>query len=167
MSLVALPVTYSGNFNPFYGCFSANISQPIAQNSPTVANFDTTEISYGISLVAQTQLTVSNDGVYEFGFSPQLFISGANATEFRMWLRLNGNNLSRTSSVVELGNNNRANIPFFSYLISMTAGQYVEFVATANTNIGSFQYFGAKTNPPDAYNAPSDPALIAIGKRVG
>ena len=167
MSLVALPVNYSGNFNPFYGSFSGNADQTINKDSPTVALFDTTEISYGVSLVAQTQLTVSNDGIYECSFSPQLAVSGGTKTEIITWLRLDGNNIARTSSRVELGNNNSTNFPYFSYILSMSAGQYVEFVVSASTLNATLEYHPAKVNPPDLYNAPSDPSIIAIVKRIG
>lgn len=166
MSVLVRP-DFSVPFASAFGSFSANITQAIGQNSPTIANFDTTEISNDVLLSGGNRITVVNGGVYEISFSPQLFISGANSTDIVIWIRLNGNDVPRTSSVIELGNNNRTNFPYISFILAIGGSGYVQLLASSTTAIASFENYPAKVSPPDLYNAPSNPALIASVKRIG
>ena len=150
-----------------WGSFSSNVDQTIA-TTPHVAQFDTVEGSNGVTLVGGTKLTVSSAGVYAFDISPQLAHSGGGTEIITFWLRVDGVDVPRSASSLEMGNNNNRTLPFLQIDLPLNAGQYVEwvFVSTAATGL-TLEHFPAVLSPPAAFAVPAIPSIIASVKRLG
>jgi hypothetical protein len=149
-----------------YGSFSSSVDQPFAPGAPIVVTYNTTEASNGVSVVANTQLTVSVTGVYSFTLSPQLLHTGGGTETIIFWARLNGTNIPRSASSLEMGNNNNRTLPFIELILPMTAGQYVEWVfySAVGTNL-SLEHFNEVIGPP--VSIPAIPSVIAGVKLIG
>lgn len=156
-----------GSNTAIYGSFTSNTTQDVA-TTPHVAQFDTVEGASGVSLVGGTKLTVAESGVYGVDISPQLAHSGGGTEIITFWLRVNGIDVPRSASSLEMGNNNNRTLPFLQIDLPLNAGQYVEwvFVSTSATDL-RLTYFPAQLSPPAAFAIPAIPSIIANVKRIG
>ena len=156
-----------GSPTAVWGAFSSNVDQTVS-TTPTVVQFDTVEGSHGVTLVAGSRLTVADSGVYGVDISPQLAHSGGGAEIVTFWLRVDGVDLPRSASSLEMGNNNNRTLPFLQLDLPLNAGQHVEwvFVSTSATNL-TLEHFPAVVSPPAAFSVPSIPSAIANVKRIG
>jgi len=154
-----------------YGSFSDDSDQNFVPGDAFVVKFNTTEAANGVSVANDpvsgrpTRLTVAQAGVYAFTLSPQILHTGGGGEIITFWLRKGGVNVPNTGSSLEMGNNNNRTLPYIEIILSMGAGQYVEwaFTATTGTNV-SLEHFGAVVGPPAV---PAIPSVIAGVKRLG
>jgi hypothetical protein len=154
-----------------YGSFSDDSDQNFVPGDAFVVKFNTTEAANGVSVANDpvsgrpTRLTVAQAGVYAFTLSPQILHTGGGGEIITFWLRKGGVNVPNTGSSLEMGNNNNRTLPFIEVILTMSAGQYVEwaFTATTGTNV-SLEHFGAVVGPPAV---PAIPSVIAGVKRLG
>jgi hypothetical protein len=148
-----------------YGSFSSTADQPLSAGSATIVTYNQTEAANGVSVVASTRLTVAHDGVYSFTLSPQLYHTGGGAELITFWARLDGTDIPRSASSLEMGNNNNRTLPFIEIILPLVAGQYVEwaFQASTGTDI-KLEHFDAVVVPPVV---PAIPSVIAGVKRIG
>lgn len=160
-----------GSVPAIYGSFSDSTIQNFIPGDAFVVQFDTTEASNGVSVVTDpltskpTRLTVSESGIYAFTLSPQLVHSGGGTETIIFWLRQNGTNVPRSSSSLEMGNNNNRNLPFIEIILPMAAGQYVEWLFTSATGTSlSLRSYPGVLGPPEI---PAIPSVIAGVKRLG
>lgn len=146
-----------------YGQFSDSTDQPLAAGTPKVVTFNTTDVSAGVSLVAGTQLTVAATGLYRFDISLQMLNSGGGGSTITFWPRINGSNVPNSASSIEMGNNNNRTLPYVMLFLSLTAGQYVEWVVQATGANTSIEHFNAVVGPPAI---PAIPSVIATVTRI-
>ena len=157
-----------------YGSFSDTTDQAFVVGAPFVVKFDTTEAANGVSVVNDpislrpTRLTVAQAGVYALTLSPQILHTGGGTEIITFWLRLNGSDVLRSASSLEMGNNNNRTLPYIEIILPMAAGQYVEWVFTASTGTNvTLENFDAVLSPPAAFAVPAIPSVIAGVKRLG
>lgn len=172
-NVVETPIT-TGALAAVYGAYSNTdgpITIPVAPLNPLVVSFTDIEGESGVTLdggAPGTKLKVATTGVYEFSFSPQLVHSGGNDSTISMWLRLNGlSPVPRSNSDVKLANNNDTIFLYIAVIVSLTAGDYVEWLMSSSgagpTVLNSFAGTGG-TGPNDR---PLAPAVIASVKLIG
>ena len=97
--------------------------------------FENTYLGNGVSIVDDTEITVSADGVYNFQVTLQTdHIGGSDAT-ITTWINKNGTDVPyRGQQQTVKGNSIHA--VFWNFLIDLTAGQYIEmYWATNDTNL--------------------------------
>lgn len=159
----------TGSGTTIYGSFSDSTVQPIPAGSALAVQYNTVELSNGVTVVNNgsgkpTRLTVSASGIYAFDISPQLVHSGGGTETITFWARIDGTNVPRSASSLEMGNNNNRTLPFLQLDLQMSAGQYLEwmFTSTTGTNI-NLEAFGAAAGPPAI---PAIPSVIANVKRI-
>jgi hypothetical protein len=154
-----------------YGAFSDSTDQAFVVGSELIAKYNTTEASYGVTVandpitLRPTRLTVPQTGVYSCCISPQFYHTGGGTETITFWARVNGTDVPRSASSVEMGNNNNRNLPFCELILPLTAGQYVEWVFTASSGTTlNLEAFPAVTGPPAV---PAIPSVIASVKLIG
>lgn len=155
-----------------YGQFYSNIDQPIADGGVGINTmyFESTASANGVTCVDpgtgfNTQITVAAAGVYAFTLSPQLFKSaGGGVAEVSFWLRKNGSDEPSTASFVEVRNNEHA-LPFIEIILTMLAGEYVEWVSHATLPNVTLEQEPASVAP--AVVRPAAPSVIAGVKYLG
>lgn len=123
---------------------SANVSQSVY--------FDTTGPQFGVSLVDNTKLTVTDAGTYNIQFSAQLVADGGSDNVF-IWFKKNGTNIAGSASEVLL-DNNKENIMTVNILDTANANDYYEIAWENNNNNGKLLYQAASGN------VPSTPSVI-------
>lgn len=166
----AAAITYSTQ--AIYGIFSDSTDQLLPTGSSLTVQFNTTENSNGVFIANNleiiprpTRITVSQDGVYAFTLSPQLFHSGGGTEIITFWMQKDGVNVPNSTSSLEMGNNNNRNLPYIEIILPMLAGQYVEwlFTASSGTNI-TLEAYPASIGP---VSIPANPSVIAGVRRLG
>ncbi len=119
----------------FYSTETQNISVPPA--IPTLFTYNNAPVTRGISIVSSSRITVTKTAIYEAYYSIQLHrTSGGSGVFIYVWLRKNGLDIPDTNGRTEANSNNGDTLPIVPYIISLNAGDYIEFVAQADgTNV--------------------------------
>jgi len=151
-----------------FGSFSSTETQKaLLSNTEYIWSYNTIEIANNIIITNNlsgnpTRITVLEDGIYEIGYSAQLYKDGGTTAIISIWAKQNGINVPRTNSMTTIGNNNSTNIPFCTTFFSMNAGDYIEF-AFSSTQLGvEIQAVDTQSSP----NRPADPSVIIVAKRI-
>ena len=149
----------SGSFQPaYYGTFVSTTNQ--TNGGATTANavsFDTPGLYNGVSITSGNQITFANAGTYlieyELAFASS---TGANPSIFT-WLSQQGTNIANsTCDFVLLGGASQAQIINQQWIVSVTAGQYIQvYWSSSNTNV-SLVYQAASSSP----TKPASPSAI-------
>lgn len=155
----------AGALTAVYGQFYSTQVQnvPLAPAQPLTITYNNIAGANGVSLVANTQITVAAAGVYEFSISLQLDkIQGGQNDIVTFWLRKNNNNVPDSASSIEMGNNNNRTLPFVPIILTMAAGDYVEWLISTNTTNNVNVQSIAAAGP-----IPGIPGVIVSAKRLG
>jgi hypothetical protein len=114
-----------------------------------------------VSVVSSTRITVSKTAVYEAYYSIQIHrTSGGSPVYVYIWLRKNGLDVPDTNGRVAINSNNGDSLPIVPYILSLNAGDYIEFVVQADD--ADVQLL---TTTPTI--GPRIPAIIAGIKEIG
>lgn len=150
-----------------YGAFSNNADQNLAAASTAyTVVFNTTDLSSNISR-ASNQFTISTAGTYNIQFSLQLANTDSQAHSAEIWLALNGTDVAGTGSKYDVpsshGSSDGYLIAVANFLVTVTAGQYIELKIAANqvengvTDGIYIEAYAAQTTP---YVRPSIPSSV-------
>jgi hypothetical protein len=118
------------------GLFYSSTNQTAAATGTGYpVEFENTYLGNGVSIVDDTEITVSADGVYNFQVTLQTdHIGGSDAT-ITTWINKNGTDLPYGGQQQTVKGNS-IHAVFWNFLIDLTAGQYIEmYWATNDTNL--------------------------------
>jgi hypothetical protein len=121
-----------------YGAFHDETTQSAALNTATAIKFGKTDLSSGVSVANQTQLTPAYDGVYNVQFSLQLhkLSGGGSGDTVQIWLDKNGTAVPQSNTLVTVNSNNPYVVSAWNFLVYLKAHQYCRIMwATNNTQI--------------------------------
>lgn len=150
----------SGNL---YGVFIDTTDQSLSQNVATVWSANTTLENYGVTLENNTQFKVSSGGTYNFQFSAQVFANNNNESVY-VWFRKNGNNIDDSATHFVFPTNNNYSVLAWNFVISLNAGDYLEFVwASLTGNFCSLQHVPEQIG---VVNIPAVPSLIVTVTQI-
>jgi hypothetical protein len=121
-----------GDF-PVYGVFYDTTKQTAPSANTGVAMvFGSTAQATGVSIVDNTKITVSQEGVYNFEFSAEFHESKAsNAGEARIWFAKNGTNIPNSSRQVTIAKGVKF-VLSWNYVETMQAGEYIQIIWDVN-----------------------------------
>jgi hypothetical protein len=120
-----------GNKQFNVGAFQSNINQSGSANVSQSMAFEVTDISKGVSIASNSQITLANSGTYNIQFSAQI-LADTGADDVYIWLKKNGTNVTATAGHVVLANNEEL-IAAWNYVVEAVANDYYE-IAWQNTN---------------------------------
>lgn len=110
------------------GDFYSDIDQTAALiNTEYIATFNSEHSAMGVTVESDTQITVEDDGVYQFVFTGQLTSGASPAVGTVVWAKLNGTEIpysGRQNDITTVNANTIVTLNFFQVL---SAGDYVEF----------------------------------------
>jgi hypothetical protein len=151
----------------WFGAFSSLVDQTASVNEATPMEFEVTEINdHGITVVDDTQITVSADGVYNIQFSAQLVNTGSHERNISIWLYANGANVADSNTQITVpkahGHGDGQVVAAWNLFVRMKAGQYAQLMwSTPSTDV-SIQHIAAQTTPA----RPVTPSVILTVNRV-
>lgn len=154
-----------------FGYFSDSTTQTATlANTAYYIKYNTVEVANGMTLANNTlgdpsRITVSEDGVYEIGYSVQLNKSGGPALDISIWATLNrengGGNIPRSNNAITLTNNSVDITTFFKLYLALHAGDYVEFAWSGTGSGATLTANPAGVSP----TRPADPSVVVTAKR--
>ena len=131
------PIGPTGSGSNVAASYYSNTTQPIAVSTGTVFTYTSTFVEVGgVSLdTGKTKMIVPVSGVYEFWYSIELQkTQGGTNTNTYIWPRINGIDLPDSNSRISLNSNNSDVFPIVPYIVSLNAGDTVEFVSQADND---------------------------------
>ena len=150
----------TGSFQPaYYGTFVSTSNQ--ANGGATTANavnFDSSPaIANGISVTSGNQITFANAGIYEITYELAFINSTGGNPTITTWLAQQGTNITNsTCDFVLQGGASQPQIINQTFIVNVTAGQYIQIYWACPSTTTSLTYQAALTNP----TRPASPSAI-------
>jgi hypothetical protein len=115
----------------------------------------------GVSLVANSRITVSKTAIYEAYYSIQVNRTSGGTSEYiYVWLRKNGIDVPDSNGRVGTNSNNGDSLPIVIYVLPLNAGDYIEFASQASAD--HLQILAITSGIP----GPAIPSIIAGIKEI-
>ena len=106
------------------GAFNSTITQSGSAAVSQSMTFNNTDISNGVSIVSNSQITLANTGTYNIQFSAQV-LAATGQDDVYIWLKKNGTNVANTGTKLVLANN-EADVAAWNFVITAAASDYFE-----------------------------------------
>jgi hypothetical protein len=137
-----------------YASYTSTTDQTLAAaDTAYPVEFDTTEVESGISLVSNSQLTVSQSGLYLITVSYQVTSSNSSSSTFYAWMAKNGTDVARSRLDFTVKANGDTKVVSASYQISLAAGDYIELMWAGDTVNLTLDEIPATAFAPEAPSA--------------
>lgn len=147
----------------WYGAFSDNANQTILlANTAYAMRLNTTETSYGISVVSNDRITVAYSGTYNLQFSAQMLHTGGGSQIATIWFAINGVNVPRSSTDVTITGNGERYVAAWNIFLTMVAGQYAQILWSAPDTSISLAAIASQVSP----TRPATPSVIVTMNKV-
>ena len=142
----------------YYAQYQDVLTQTIAViNTGYPINFRTLDISNGVTIVSNSQITFANTGIYNLQFSVQLENSDNQEHDVTIWLRKNGVDVAGSAGFVAVvakhGGINGHTITSWNYLLDVVGGEYYELVWSATSTQVTMPFIAAGSPPPSTASA--------------
>lgn len=150
----------AANKYPF-GLFESDASQSITTaNTPQVVAFNGSEYTYGTSL-SGNQVTVDYAGLYNVHVEATFVNSSSQIHDAFLWLRVNGVNVEHSTAWFGVSDKQGSNVgatrASIEHPLELSAGDYVEVIVEADSNVISLLANASQTTP---YARPSSPSVM-------
>ena len=106
------------------GAFNSTITQSGSAAVSQSMTYNNTDISNGVSIVSNSQITLANSGTYNIQFSAQV-LAATGQDDVYIWLKKNGTNVANTGTKLVLANN-EADVAAWNFVITAAASDYFE-----------------------------------------
>ncbi len=151
-----------------HGAWQDSTTQTGSATAGTPFTFNTADVVDGITLVANSRLTVPVTGVYNFQWSGQFQNVENDIEDVTVWLRINGADVPGSAGVISLAARKSATIFArtiigWNYFLSLTAGQYVQIIWLPSVATITVPSFPASITPAH----PSTASVIVTVNQVG
>lgn len=117
------PTTPAGYYGDFYSDATQNnmvLYNPVKVNNTTLSN--------GVSVVAQSQITVANSGIYNIQFSLQVSTTSGSDKELFVWLRKMGMNVPYTNTQVDIQGGSKKAVAAWNFVVKLGASEHVQLI---------------------------------------
>jgi hypothetical protein len=112
-----------------YGSFYDTTTQTATViNTATAITFNTTDLSQGVFLSTTSRVMVDTEGVYNFDTSFQLDKTAGGTGIFDFWFRLNGVDVTDSTSRIRVQGNNSEVFSSLNYFFDLKANDYIELM---------------------------------------
>jgi len=141
-----------------YGVFTRTSDLSASNNTPTVVDFDTAEISNGVSIVSNSRATVDQSGLYQIEWTLHWDSQGTGfgTDPVYTFLRKNGTDVPNTLRRNSVSDFDPAGQTFtFTRTLSLDADDYIEVVIVTTGGDVDLEYVAAITSP---FTAPATAA---------
>jgi hypothetical protein len=142
----------------YYAMYQDNISQPLgAVNVGQPVKFRTMDFSNGVTVNADTEITIANTGIYNLQFSFQFQNIDVQEHDVTVWLRKNGTDVDGSSGFVAVvashGGGPGHVIASWNYLLDAVGGDFYELMWSATSLDVTLQFYPAGSPPPATASA--------------
>ena len=146
-----LGVNGGANIQSPHGAFQSNVDQTATINTATVMTFNVTDYSNAVSVVSNSEITVTTAGIYNLQWSGQFENTDTVLHNASVWIRVNGTDVVGSNGLVAVPNKHGGidgqTIAAWNYFVELQANQYVElWWSTVNAGV-SLQAYAAGVTP--------------------
>jgi hypothetical protein len=154
-------------FDNSYGAWSDSTDQSGSVSAGTVITMNTIDVSDGITLVSNSQMTVPSAGKYNLQFSFQFKNTNNAQEDATVWLRVNGSDLANSGTQYTIPARKSASIfgygvASLTFMLDLAANDYVEMVWLPTNTTVTLEHLPASVTP--AY--PAIPSVVASMMQV-
>ena len=101
-------------------------------NVAAAVTYSTIDPAYGVSIGSPaSRVVVADTGVYDIQFSAQVDNTSGGDHQVWIWPRVNGTDVPNSASTLRIKGNDNETVASWNFLLSLTAGQYMELMWTA------------------------------------
>lgn len=117
-----------------YGSFFDTTTQTTTASTPRAMNLNATAFADGVSIVNDisnypTQITVSEDGIYNLAFSAQLYrASGGSDANISIWLSINGVDVPYSNTKITLKANAKYVVAAWNFFAPLLSSDYAQIM---------------------------------------
>jgi hypothetical protein len=148
-----------------YGSFFDTTNQTTTSGTPRAMNLDTTVLSNGVTVEDDisnypTQITVSEDGVYNLAFSAQVYRStGGSDADLDIWIKVNGVDVPFSNTKITLKANAKYVVAAWNFFVPLLADDYVQIMWMHDDSIELVIHDATSTTP-------ATPSVIVTVNRI-
>jgi len=143
-----------------YGAFSSDQDQTAVANTATLMTLNTTDFSNEVR-IANSEITVTNAGIYNLQFSAQFQNSDTAFQDVYIWLKQNGADITGSTGFVSIPNRHAGtdghSIVGWNYFLTMNANDHVEIYWSVPNVAVTIQHLAASGTP----TKPSTQSVVA------
>lgn len=148
----------------YYGSFYSTVDQTNAGiTSVNKMTYNVTDLSYGVSVVSNSRITIANAGIYNIQFSAQYAKTDAGDDIVDIWLCKNGSNLANTNTQFTIIGNNGNFVAAWNFFVNAAAGDYYELCWHSPDANVRLDYIAAQSDP----TRPAIPSVIVTINKIG
>ena len=151
-----------GAVSSYISIYSTASIGSFTASTPQTASFTTVDFSNNISLVSGSQLTISQNGVYDIQFSAQLDKTNSSNAVAYIWLSKNGTDIADTNTAITLGGGtNDKVVAAWNWFVSGNTNDYWEIRYAADDSNVIFPY-----DTPGSGLGPTVPSWIVTMNKI-
>lgn len=143
-----------------YGTFYTTADQAIGVNTPTVINTSWVEGDASRTYLDGSRIYVQETGDYFVQFSAMFIKTNASSGTASMWFSKNGVDIPDSNTKITLAGNNSEITMTVSLILDLEAGDYIQFVSSANST-------NTFISSDSAGVGPAVPGIIATLNLIG
>lgn len=151
---------------PYIGAFYDVSLQAPAVDTAVPLECDTTDISRGVVMVSNSQITVARTATYNIAFSAQFENSSNDERTISLWLRKQGSNVANSNTMLTIpkkhAGGNSYVVGAWNFFVDLEAGQQAQIMWSVNGAGVSVYYAGTQTTP----TRPATPSVIITVNEV-
>lgn len=152
-----------GGVTGYHGSFYSTATQSSnGANQVNTMSYNNTDTAAGVSIVANTKITIASAGVYNIQFSAQFAKDDSGDDNVDIWLAKNNDNIAWSNSRVQLTGNATQNIAAWNWFVTAAAGDYFEIRWSSADSSMSIDAITSLTNP----TRPDIPSVILTVSQV-
>jgi len=139
-----------GYWGAFWSDLSQNNTDPATSLAMTFTNTDPDSFGVGITGSNNSQIVVSNSGVYNIQFSAQISHPdpGSILNPIQIWFSKNGTAITDSNTFVTIDNQNSYSVAAWNYMLKLNANDYIEiFWYSPDIDVG-LQYVSPTSEGP-------------------
>lgn len=141
--------------------YDLNTQTAAAINTAYSVSFSNTDLSFGVYL-SGTQITVAQDGFYNFQHSIQINKTTAGKGLFYLWYAKNGTDVAESARRIRVEGTNSENVAAWNYVFQLKASDYIELKWAVDDTGVTISRFAAAAPVP---GTPS--AVVTVADNVG
>jgi hypothetical protein len=142
----------------YYAQYQDDLTQPLgAVNVGQPVRFRTMDLSNGVTVNSDTEITIANTGIYNLQFSFQYQNTDTQEHDVTVWLRKNGTDVAGSAGFVAVVSKHGGVpghcIPSWNYLLDAVGGDYYELYWSATSTQVTMEFYPAGSPPPSTASA--------------
>lgn len=148
----------------YFGSFYSTVDQTNADaTSANIVTCNTTDLSHGVSIVSNSQITIANAGVYSIVAFLQFDKTDGGDDAVQVWLKKNGNNVTNSCIEMTLHSQDGKSHACVEWMTNAAAGDYYQIAWHSADTAMFINYVAAASNP----SRPAIPSVMILVNRVG